>query len=138
MPENKTRPTDQPVIEFLARVKNARRQEDAFKLLEMMEEETGEKAVMWGPSIVGFGECHYKYPSGREGDMPLAGFSPRSANLVVYCNPGFDELKDDLNKLGTYTTGAVCLYIKKLQDVDEAILRKLIKQSYEMTKEEWS
>jgi hypothetical protein len=93
---------------------------------------------MWGPSIVGFGECHYKYPSGREGDIPLAGFSPRSANLVVYCNPGFDELKDDLSKLGTYTTGAVCLYIKKLQDVDEAILRKLIKQSYEMTKEEWS
>jgi hypothetical protein len=138
MSENKTRPTNQPVIEFLARVKNARRQEDAFKLLEMMEEETGEKAVMWGPSIVGFGECHYKYPSGREGDMPLAGFSPRSTNLVVYCNPGFDELKDDLRKLGTYTTGAVCLYIKKLQDVDEAILRKLIKRSYEMTKEEWS
>ena len=91
MSENKTRPTDQNVIDFLNTVENPTRREDGFTLLKLMQEETGEQAVMWGSSIVGFGLHHYKYETGREGDMPLVGFSPRKQSMTLYIMPGFDE-----------------------------------------------
>ncbi|MCA9899936.1 MAG: DUF1801 domain-containing protein [Ardenticatenaceae bacterium] len=133
MSENKTRPTDLDVTEFLTNVDHQTRREDGFALLEMMKEITGETAVLWG-SIVGFGSYHYKYESGREGDMPLIGFSPRKQSMTVYIMPGFDEYDEMLGKLGKHKIGKACLYINKLADVDETILRQLIKQAYDHMK----
>ncbi|MBN2499875.1 MAG: DUF1801 domain-containing protein [Anaerolineales bacterium] len=134
MSENKTKPTDQDVIDFLKNVEHKTRRQDGFTLLEMMQEITGEEAVMWG-SIVGFGSYHYKYESGREGDMPLIGFSPRKQSMTVYIMPGFDDYEDMLGELGKHKTGKACLYLNKLADVDADILRKLIKRSYTHMKE---
>ena len=135
MSENKTRPTDQNVIDFLNNVNHRTRREDSFALLEMMEEVTGEDAVMWGSSIVGFGSYHYKYESGREGDMPNVGFSPRKQSLTLYIMPGFAEYEDMLAKLGKHKLGKACLYINKLADVDTNVLRHLIKRSYTHTRD---
>ena len=135
MSENKTRPTDQKVMEFLNGVEHKTRRTDGLTLLTMMEEITGEDAVMWGSSIVGFGSYHYKYESGREGDMPLVGFSPRKQSMTLYIMPGFDEYEGMLAELGKHKIGKACLYVNKLADVDEAVLRRLVKHSYEHMKE---
>jgi hypothetical protein len=135
MSDNKTRPTDQNAIDFLNSVEHKTRREDGFTLLKMMEDITGENAVMWGNSIVGFGSYHYKYESGREGDMPLVGFSPRKQSMTLYIMPGFDEYEDMLAALGKHKIGKSCLYINKLADVDEEVLRKLIRHLYEHMKE---
>ena len=135
MTENKTRPTDESVLDFLQNVENQTRREDALKLLEIMKAITGEEAVMWGASIVGFGSYHYKYESGREGDMPLVGFSPRKQSMTVYIMPGFEEYEDLLGTLGKHKVGKSCLYINKLADVDEETLCRLIRQSYMHMKE---
>ena len=135
MSENKTRPTDQKVLEFLNSVEHKTRRADGLTLLTMMEEITGEDAVMWGSSIVGFGSYHYKYESGREGDMPLVGFSPRKQSMTLYIMPGFDEYEGMLAELGKHKIGKACLYVNKLADVDEAVLRRLVKHSYEHMKE---
>ena len=134
MSENKTKPTDQDVIDFLNDVEHKTRRQDGFTLLEMMQEITGEEAVMWG-SIIGFGSYHYKYESGREGDMPLIGFSPRKQSMTLYIMPGFDDYEDLLGKLGKHKIGKACLYVNKLADVDADVLRKLIKRSYTHMKE---
>lgn len=134
MSENKTRPTDQSVIDFLNKVDHKTRREDGFALLDLMAEITGEDATLWGTSIVGFGSYHYKYESGREGDMPLVGFSPRKQSMTLYIMPGFDEYEDMLAALGKHKIGKSCLYVNKLADVDEAVLRQLIKTSYEHMK----
>jgi hypothetical protein len=135
MSENKTQPTDQNVLDFLNSVEHDTRRQDAFTLLEMMKEVTGEEAVLWGSSIVGFGSYHYRYESGREGDMPLVGFSPRKRSMTLYIMPGFDDYDGLLDDLGKHRTGKACLYINKLADVDEEVLRDLIKRSYEHMKE---
>jgi hypothetical protein len=134
MSENKTKPTDQDVIDFLNDVEHKTRRQDGFTLLEMMQQITGEEAVMWG-SIIGFGSYHYKYESGREGDMPLIGFSPRKQSMTLYIMPGFDDYEDLLGKLGKHKIGKACLYVNKLADVDADVLRKLIKRSYTHMKE---
>jgi hypothetical protein len=131
MSENKTRPTDQSALTFIGDVENKTRREDSFVLLEMMREITGEEAVLWGNSIVGFGSYHYKYESGREGDMPCVGFSPRKQNMSLYIMTGFENYKDPLAALGKHKLGKACLYINKLADVDETVLRRLIKDTYE-------
>ena len=133
MSDTKTRPTDQDVLDFLHQVEHKTRREDSFTLLEMMQVLTGEEAVMWG-SIVGFGSYHYKYESGREGDMPLVGFSPRKQNMTLYIMPGFEAYEDMLAGLGKHKIGKSCLYVNKLADVDEAVLRQLISHSYEHMK----
>ncbi len=135
MSENKTRPTDQNVVDFLNSVDHQTRRQDGFALLEIMGEVTGEDAVMWGSSIVGFGSHHYKYESGREGDMPLVGFSPRKQSMTLYIMPGFDDYEDMLAALGKHKIGKACLYVNKLADVDEVVLRRLIRRSYEHMKE---
>lgn len=135
MSENKTRPTDQSVLDFLNSVDHKTRRADGLALLEMMEEVTGEEAVMWGSSIVGFGSYHYQYESGREGDMPLVGFSPRKQSMTVYIMPGFDDYEAQLAELGKHKIGKSCLYINKLADVDENVLRRLIASSYEHMKD---
>lgn len=135
MSENKTRPTDQNVIDFLNSVDHKTRREDGFVLLALMKEITGEDAVMWGTSIVGFGRCHYRYESGREGDMPLVGFSPRKQNMTLYIMPGFDHYEDMLVQLGKHKIGKACLYINKLADVDQDVLRELVRRAYEHMKQ---
>ncbi len=126
---NKTHPTSVAVDKFLAKVTPAARRDDAKALVALLNRLSGEPAVMWGPSIVGFGSCHYRYDSGREGDMPRVGFSPRKTALVLYVNavfPGRDEL---VAKLGKVKTGASCIYLKQLADADSKVLEKLIRQS---------
>ncbi len=129
MTEPKTQKTDASVEDFLRGVSSEKRREDSFTVLELMRDITGEDPAMWGTSIVGFGSYHYKYASGREGEWPLVGFSPRKRNLTLYIMSGFDEYDALLADLGKYKTGKSCLYINKLEDVDLSILRELIKQS---------
>jgi hypothetical protein len=129
------RRTDASVAEFLARVPDERRREDARRLSAMMAEITGEPAVMWGTSIVGFGAYHYRYDSGHEGDAPLASFSPRSQALAIYLVGEFgDRHQSALARLGPHKTGKGCLYIKRLDDVDHDALRELIDRSARVRK----
>ena len=118
------------MTEFLKGVEPDRRRKDAKAVLELIKRVTGEKAVMWGPSIVGFGEYHYKYDSGREGDFLMVGFSPRKANLVLYIMPGFSGYDALMAKLGKHKTGKSCLYINTLDDVDLGVLEELVSTSY--------
>jgi len=125
----KTTKNKASVKKFLDSVDNEQRRKDSLVVLKMMKTITGEKASMWGPSIVGFGKYHYKYKSGREGDWFATGFSPRKQALTLYIMSGFKKYDTLLKKLGKFKTGSSCLYIKKLEDVDQAILKELIKQS---------
>lgn len=129
MAENKTRPTQQSVAEFVNRIEDKGRRADVRKVAAMMRRATGKKAKMWGPGIVGYGEYHYKYASGREGDFMITGFSPRKQSLSVYIMPGFSSFGSLMKKLGKHKTGKSCLYINRLSDVDEKVLEKLITDS---------
>ena len=130
MSDVKTKKNEASVEGFLKSVENEKRREDSFVVLDLMKEVTGEKPTMWGTSIVGFGSYHYKGASGREGDWMKVGFSPRKQNMTLYIMDGFDSYDSLLDKLGKYKTGKSCLYINKLEDVDQTVLRKLVKQSF--------
>lgn len=123
--ENKTQFTDANVTTFIEAVADERQRADAIKIAGMMERLTGHKPTMYGSSIVGFGTCHYKYESGREGDMPRLAFSPRKANTVLYITDGYDKYADLMARLGKHKTGRSCLYIKRLSDIDEKVLEEL-------------
>lgn len=130
MSETKTKPTSVEPADYVAAVENDTRRQDAGVVLEMMAEVTGEPPVMWGPSMIGFGDHHYEYTSGREGDTFVIGFAPRKANLVLYglsTAPGSEEL---LAKLGKHKTSKACLYVNKLADVDLDVLRQLTELGY--------
>jgi hypothetical protein len=127
--ELKTKPTDQSVVEFLNAIPGEKKRRDSFAIVELMKEVTGLEPKMWGTSIVGLGSYHYKYASGHEGDAPLTGFSPRKQNLTLYLHIGFDRNRELLGRLGKFTTGKGCLYIKKLEDVDLPTLKQLIELS---------
>jgi hypothetical protein len=129
MAELKTKPTKVSVEDFLNQISDEERRNDCFAVAKIMEEITGSKPVMWGPSIVGFGTYHYKYASGREGDWPVTGFSPRKKDLTLYIMMGFDKVPDLMKQLGKHSTGKSCLYIKRLSDIHVPTLKKLIKQS---------
>ncbi len=129
MAENKTKRNRKSVKKFLDGVEPAGRRQDSFEVLAMMEEITGEKPAMWGDSIVGFGSYRFKYDSGREGDWPLVGFSPRKSSLTLYIMAGFSRFDELMQKLGKHKTGKSCLYLNKLADVDEKVLRRLVKES---------
>jgi nucleoid DNA-binding protein len=129
MAENKTKQTQASVSAFIDAIADEAKRADARKLVKLMQRATGEKAKMWGASIVGFGSYHYKYETGREGDMPIAGFAPRKAATVVYGVSGNPEAPGLLAKLGKHTTGKGCLYIKKLTDVDEEVLQALVEKA---------
>lgn len=135
MSDNKTKPTNQNVEEYLQGVDHDRKREDSFKVLAMMQEITGEEPQMWGSSMIGFGKYHYQYESGREGDLFITGFAPRKQNLTLYIMSGFEEYDNLLSQLGKYKTGKACLYINKLADVNEDVLRKLIAKSVEHMRE---
>jgi hypothetical protein len=128
MSDLKTRPTNASVKKFLDGV-DPKRRDDCLALVDIMQKITGEKPRMWGPSIVGFGSYHYTYASGREGDWPLCGFSPRKQNLTLYIMTGFSKYDELLENLGKHSTGVSCLYIKRLDDVHVPTLKKLIKSS---------
>ncbi|HEV2817957.1 MAG TPA: DUF1801 domain-containing protein [Allosphingosinicella sp.] len=126
MADLKTKPTGVSVDAFLDGIADPDPRADAHKVRALMERLSGEPAAMWGPSIVGFGCYHYKYDSGHEGDMARIGFSPRARELVLYLMPRREALMD---KLGKYRTGKACLYIKRLADVDEAVLEELVAEA---------
>jgi Domain of unknown function (DU1801) len=121
---------DDDVRGFLDRVQHPVRRRDADTLLELMTRATGQPAHMWGSSIIGFGTYHYKYASGREGDAPAAGFSPRRAATTIYINDGIGAHPELLERLGPHTTGVGCLYVKDLAQVDLAVLEELVVSSY--------
>jgi hypothetical protein len=125
----KTRSTDESVDEFLRSIPDDARRRDCRRVLAIMRSVTGEEPKLWGASMVGFGSYHYRYESGREGDWFLTGFSPRKGNLTLYIMAGFDRYGELLSRLGKYKTGKSCLYVKRLADVDETVLRELLRNS---------
>ncbi|HEX8526882.1 DUF1801 domain-containing protein [Allosphingosinicella sp.] len=129
MAETKTKATAESVDEYIERVPDHVRRADAKKLRALMERLSGKPARMWGPSIIGFGSYHYKYDSGHEGDAARIGFSPRARELVLYLFDSFEGKEDRLARLGKHRIGKCCLYIKKLSDVDEAVLEEMIVDS---------
>lgn len=135
MAELKTKPTKSSVEKFIKSVPDAQKREDCFTITKLMKEATGAEPQMWGSSIVGFGTQHYTYASGREGDWPIIGFSPRKQNLTLYLGIyGLEEQTEILQKLGKHSLGKGCLYIKRLSDVDLPTLKKLIKGSVKKQK----
>lgn len=134
MAELKTKVNDASVEDFLNSVTHEKRREDSFKVLELMQRVTGEPPKMWGDSIVGFGTYTYKYASGREGEWMVTGFSPRKQALTLYIMAGFERYDELMENLGKYKTGKSCLYVKKLEDVDIAVLEELVKASAEHMK----
>jgi len=124
---NKTVGTQASVDAFIDSVEHPIRRQDAQRLNQIFREVTGFEPVMWGPTIIGYGRYHYMYDSGREGDCQATGFSPRKSNLSIYIMPGYEDYSELLGRLGKYKMGKSCLYINKLADVDEAVLRELIR-----------
>lgn len=129
MADNKTKPTKLSVGAFIDALTDQSMRADAKALCKLMQSATGEKPKMWGPSIIGFGSYHYTYDSGREGDAPLIGFSPRKGATVLYNATLAIDSEELLAKLGKHTTGKACLYIKKLADVDQKVLEALVVKS---------
>jgi hypothetical protein len=129
MAELKTKENSKNVTEFLNGIENEIRKEDAFKLLELIQDITGEMPRMWGASIIGFGSYHYKYPSGREGDWFVSGFAVRKQALTLYLCFDLNKYTKYLEKLGKHKTGKGCLYIKSLDDIDMKVLKELIRES---------
>jgi Domain of unknown function (DU1801). len=128
--EIKTKPTEVSPAAFIDKVENEQRRKDGHELSALMKKVTGKPAKMWGPTIVGFDQYHYKYASGHEGDMPITGFSPRKQSLVLYLGPGLED-KKLLSKLGKHKLGKGCLYINKLDDVNRDLLSELVTKSVE-------
>lgn len=134
MAETKTKKTQASVDEFLAAIDDETKQGDARALVRLLKKVTGEKPTMWGSSIVGFGQYHYRYASGREGDSMLVGFSPRAQNLTLYFPAGFDKLTPLLKKLGKFSTGKGCLHVKRMDDVDMSVLEAIVRQAVKEAK----
>jgi uncharacterized protein DUF1801 len=134
MKENKTKENDASVKDFINQIENPVKRKDCFEILDLMKSITGEEPKMWGTSIIGFGNYHYKYASGREGDFMTVGFSPRKQNITIYIIAGFKKFEELMSKLGKYKTGKSCLHIKKLEDINLDILTTLIRESVSFIK----
>ena len=128
MAENKTKETGSSVKQFIEALADEQKRADAFAIMEMMAHATKLEAKMWGASIVGFGSVHYKYESGREGDICLMGFSPRKQNFALYLPGGHPAYAAELKQLGKFETGKGCLYIKKIAEIDSAVLKKILEK----------
>ena len=135
--QNKTTATNNSVDAFLRSVADETKRNDSFELVKLMEKHSGFDATMWGQAIVGFGSYHYKYASGREGDAPLVGFSPRAKEISLYFTQEFAEKEELLKQFGKHRTGVGCVYIKKLQDVNIEVLAKLITSSVRYLQEKY-
>lgn len=129
MTKSKTQPNDLDPEVFLNQIEDEQVRQDSFALLRLFKSATGEEPQMWGDSIVGFGRYRYRYASGREGEWPLTGFSPRKQNLTLYITSGFDQYGQLLARIGKHKTGKSCLYIKRLADVDPDVLQELVERS---------
>ena len=129
MVKNKTEFTDKSVNNFLQTIENEQKREDSYELIALMEQLTGEKAKMWGSTIVGFGNYHYKYESGHESNAPLVGFSPRKTAISLYVFTGLQEHEHLLENLGKFTMGKACIYVKKLADINLNVLTVLMNHS---------
>lgn len=129
MPEPKTKPTAVNPREFLSAITDEAIRQDCLVIMALMQKITGDAPVMWGDSIIGFGKYRYTYASGRSGEWPVVGFSPRKQNLTLYIMPGFERYEALLSKLGKYKTGKSCLYIKRLAEINFNVLEELIEQS---------
>jgi hypothetical protein len=134
--ELKTQVNEASVTDFLNSVEDEQKRKDSFDIMKMMKRVTKADPRMWGTSIVGFGSYHYKGASGREGDWMLIGFSPRKQNLTLYIMPGFERYPELMKRLGKYSTGKSCLYIKRLSDVDVDVLKELMDESVKMMKQQ--
>lgn len=132
--ELKTKLNDASVEDFINTVSDEQIRVDCFEIAKIMKQVTKAEPKMWGTSIVGFGSYHYKGASGREGDWMLTGFSPRKQNLTLYIMPGFERYPALMKKLGKFSTGKSCLYIKKLADVDKKVLKELVSESVQFMK----
>lgn len=131
MAENKTQPTKASAAKYIDALEDPQQKKDCKQLVKMMRAATGERAVMWGPSIVGFGTHHYKYDSGREGDIMIVGFAPRKGQISLYLTCDIQQMAPLLAKLGKHKTGKGCLYIKRLADVDVDVLKQMIERGIE-------
>jgi hypothetical protein len=134
MAEAKTKATKESVDDFIKKVEDEQTRDDCRELVRIMKKVTGYPAAMWGPGIIGFGTYHYKYDSGHEGDACLAGFAPRKGKISLYVMPGANNHTDLLGKLGKHKAAKGCIYIKKLEDIDTAVLEKLVKNSVDYLK----
>ncbi|MDJ0823731.1 MAG: DUF1801 domain-containing protein [Paracoccaceae bacterium] len=134
---NKTVPTDVPVADFLATVTPERKRDEARQLDALFQKVTGFKPVMWGPSMVGYGQYHYVYDSGREGDSLATGFSPRKAQHSIYILPGYTDFSEILSRLGKHKIGKSCLYVNKLADIDMDVLAELIRAGLDDLQTKW-
>jgi len=128
MAELKTKKNDTPVEKFLKSIKEEQKRKDAFLLLDIIKEITGEHPKMWGSSVIGFGDYHYVYESGRNGDWFVTGFSPRKQHMTIYFCGGLTPLADSMKNLSKYKTGKGCLYFNKLADVDTTVLKSVLKK----------
>jgi Domain of unknown function (DU1801) len=137
MPELKTKATQQTVADFLDKIADEQVRDDSAAIIKMMQKATGAPPKMWGPSIIGFGQYHYKYDSGHEGDMCITGFSPRKQNFSLYVMMNAEDNQDLLSKLGKHKTGKACLYVKRLADIDTKILETLIKRTIDQVKKKY-
>jgi hypothetical protein len=138
MAKNKTAETDDSVVDFIDRfVDNDRKKAESYELIKLMTKWSGFKPKMWGPSIIGFGSVHYKYASGHEGDMPLIGFSPRKAEFSLYVFHPDEENEKLVKSLGKFKMGKMCIYVKKLADIDLAVLEKLCRNSIAALKRQY-
>ena len=134
----KTLPTDASVADFVAAIADERRRDEAARIVPILERASGETPRIWGVSMVGFGEYHYKHPGGQQGFWFLTGFAPRKAAMTIYVMPGFDEWPDLMQRLGRYTTSQSCLYLKRLTDVDESVLEELVRRSVDVMRERYA
>lgn len=136
--KTKTKSTDEHVLTFINDFADTeQKKEDSIELIRLMQEVSGFEPRMWGPTIVGFGNYHYKYASGHEGDAPLLGFSPRKAALSLYVFTGLEEHKHLLDKLGKFKMGKACIYVKKLSDINQDELKKLMQASIRFLNEKY-
>jgi len=137
MAKNKTTETTNSVTDFINTIADETKRNDCFRIIELMQKQTGFEPKMWGTAIVGFGSYHYKYESGREGDAPLAGFSPRANAITLYLSSNFNTREELLKKFGKHKTGKGCIYIKKLEDINTSILKKMITDAVQHTRKKY-
>ncbi len=137
MAENKTKPTPQRVSDFIAGIENPKRRADAEVLDDLFRRVTGWQPRMWGPTMVGYGQYHYTYDSGRSGDCLATGFSPRKANLVLYIMPGYTDFGHILDRLGKHKLGKACLYINKLADVEIDVVEEIVRAGLDDLATRW-
>ena len=136
MAENKLQETTGNVSKFIEEIEDEKKRQDAHQLIQLFSEETGCEPKLWGANIIGFGRYHYKYASGHEGDAAPIGFSPRKAQISIYLSQPEDEIREEkLSRLGKHKMGKGCLYIKKVSDIDPAVLKELVQDSVNYIKE---